>query len=188
MKSEEHRQPIDLTDEQKLAIGASKQDVLITAGPGSGKTLTLVERYVALLGQGLSPRDVAAITFTEKAAREMRNRVRKRVTKLANEREDEEQGRLWQDVEAQLDAARIGTIHSLCAEILRSHPAEARLDPDFEVIEEGLSAALKTQAPGLLVEEAPRSSCAGGAGLEVYELSIRIEAQEHELLPPDHQQ
>jgi ATP-dependent exoDNAse (exonuclease V) beta subunit len=137
---------IVLTDEQKLAIGASKEDVLITAGPGSGKTLTLVEHYVALLGKGLSPRDVAAITFTEKAAREMRNRVRMRVASLAKELEDEERRRLWQGVEAKLDAARIGTIHSLCAEILRSHPAEARLDPDFEVIEEGLSAALKTLA------------------------------------------
>jgi ATP-dependent helicase/nuclease subunit A len=137
---------IDLTNEQELAVGASKQDVLITAGPGSGKTLTLVERYVALLGQGISPREVAAITFTEKAAREMRNRVRKRVSNLAKEGEDEDQRRVWQDVEAKLDAARIGTIHSLCAEILRSYPAQARLDPGFEVIEEGLSATLKTRA------------------------------------------
>jgi ATP-dependent exoDNAse (exonuclease V) beta subunit len=136
----------DLTDEQKLAVTTLDRDVLITAGPGSGKTLTLVERYVKLLGQGLSPRNVAAITFTEKAAREMRNRVRKRVSTLSKEGANKNERMLWQGVEAKLDAARVGTIHGLCAEILRAHPAEANLDPDFEVIEEGLSAALKTQA------------------------------------------
>ncbi|MCK5645596.1 MAG: UvrD-helicase domain-containing protein [Anaerolineales bacterium] len=146
MDTEKANSTFDLTDEQKLAVGTRGRDILITAGPGSGKTLTLVERYVKLLGQGLSPRNVAAITFTEKAAREMRNRVRRRVSDHAKEGGKKEEKLHWQGVEAKLDAARIGTIHSLCAEILRTHPAEANLDPDFEVIEEGLSAALKTQA------------------------------------------
>lgn len=146
MSLNEESSEIQLTGQQKEAVGARNQDVLITAGPGSGKTFTLVERYVALLGQGYSPRDVAAITFTEKAAREMRNRVRRRVSRLARESASDEEMLSWRSVEGKLDAARIGTIHSLCAEILRSHPAEARLDPDFDVIEEGLSAALKAQA------------------------------------------
>jgi ATP-dependent exoDNAse (exonuclease V) beta subunit len=146
LDTEKDKSTFDLTNEQELAVTAHGRDVLITAGPGSGKTLTLVERYVELLSQGLSPRNVAAITFTEKAAREMRNRVRKRVSNLAKEGVNKNERMLWQGVEAKLDAARIGTIHGLCAEILRAHPAEANLDPDFEVIEEGLSAALKTQA------------------------------------------
>ena len=52
----------------------------------------------------------------------------------------------WQTIFSELDAARISTIHSLCAEILRTHPAEAEIDPSFKVLEEGLAAALKAQA------------------------------------------
>jgi ATP-dependent helicase/nuclease subunit A len=58
--------------------------------------------------------------------------------------EEERQG--WVELSAQMDAARISTIHSLCAEILRAHPAEAGIDPRFEIIDESLSAALRVQA------------------------------------------
>ena len=53
---------------------------------------------------------------------------------------------MWQRAFTELDAARIGTIHSLCAEVLRAHPAEAALDPNFVVLEEGQSAAWQAQA------------------------------------------
>ncbi|MBN2556859.1 MAG: UvrD-helicase domain-containing protein, partial [Anaerolineales bacterium] len=58
---------------------------------------------------------------------------------------DEAFKRYWSEVEAGLDGARIGTIHSLCAEILRAHPAEAAIDPRFSVLEEGLVQALRVQ-------------------------------------------
>jgi ATP-dependent exoDNAse (exonuclease V) beta subunit len=157
MKDKTH--PIELTEQQKLAVRAPDLEVLVTAGAGSGKTMTLVECYLELLSQGSSPRHIAAITFTEKAAREMRNRVRKRVTSQAQSAETESDQRRWQAIEGKMDAARIGTIHSLCAEILRSHPAQARIDPAFEVIEEGIASTLKAQA----VEDA----LAWGAGEEL---------------------
>ncbi len=136
----------NLTGEQRDAVERLEKDVLVTAGAGTGKTRTLVARYVQLLEEGKLPRRVVAITFTEKAAREMRNRVRKAVSDRVESTGDAGEKRHWADLEAGMDAARIGTIHSLCSEILRAHPAEAGIDPRFDVIEEGIAAALKARA------------------------------------------
>src|SRR5512136_1697908 len=62
--------------EQMPAVTARGRDVVVTAGAGTGKTRTLVARYLSLLAEGMPLRSVVAITFTKKAAREMRNRVR----------------------------------------------------------------------------------------------------------------
>jgi ATP-dependent helicase/nuclease subunit A len=134
-----------LTDDQLGAVVEAGHDVVVTAGAGTGKTQTLVARYLWHLANGLTPRQVVAITFTEKAAREMRNRIRAQVSSLAQSGDDTARPG-WETLEAQMDAARIGTIHSLCAEILREHPAESDVDPGFEAVDEGWSAALKAQA------------------------------------------
>lgn len=136
-----------LTGEQHDAATELGRDVLLTAGAGTGKTRTLVARYVHLLAGGLSERQIVAITFTEKAAREMRNRIRGAVSQLADMATGEQRQR-WQELEARMDAARIGTIHSLCAEILRAHPAEAWVDPAFVVVDEGLGLTFKARAAG----------------------------------------
>jgi ATP-dependent helicase/nuclease subunit A len=133
--------------EQKPAVVDRGRDVVVTAGAGTGKTRTLVARYLSLLAERLPLRSLAAITFTKKAAREMRNRVREEM-RVYLERADlltEERDR-WQNLYTALDAARIGTIHSLCAEILRAHPAEAGVDPRFEVLEEGQTNILRRRA------------------------------------------
>jgi len=133
--------------EQEPAVVERGRDVVVTAGAGTGKTRTLVARYLSLLAEELPLRSIVAITFTKKAAREMRNRVREEM-RVYLERVDlpaEERGR-WQDLYTALDAARIGTIHSLCAEILRAHPAEAEVDPRFEVLEEGQINILRRRA------------------------------------------
>ncbi|MEA1976316.1 MAG: UvrD-helicase domain-containing protein, partial [Chloroflexota bacterium] len=78
-----------LTGEQRDAVKCLHKDVIVTAGAGTGKTRTLVARYVRLLEEGKSPRRVVAITFTEKAAREMRNRVRKAVSDRSESDGDE---------------------------------------------------------------------------------------------------
>jgi ATP-dependent helicase/nuclease subunit A len=134
-----------LTPAQKEAALERGRDVAVTAGAGSGKTRTLVARYASLLADGLLPRRVVAITFTEKAAREMRSRVRDALQMLASRAESAPEKEQWLSLGSQLDSARIGTIHSLCAEILRAHPAEAGVDPRFEVLDEGLSAALRAE-------------------------------------------
>jgi ATP-dependent helicase/nuclease subunit A len=141
--------------EQIPAITTWGRDVVVTAGAGAGKTLTLVARYLALLAEGRPLRGAIAITFTEKAAREMRNRVRDEVRRYletdgpssgsGQALPDAERDR-WQEVYSGLDAARISTIHGLCAEILRSDPAEARIDPRFAVLDEGQGNLLRRQA------------------------------------------
>ena len=124
--------------EQEPAVRERGWDIVVTAGAGTGKTRTLVARYLSLVAEGLPLRSIVAITFTRKAAREMRNRVRDEI-RIYLERSDlsETERDRWQGLYAELDAARIGTIHSLCSEILRSHPAEAGVDPRFGVLDEG---------------------------------------------------
>jgi ATP-dependent helicase/nuclease subunit A len=134
-----------LTDEQRAAVTAHDAAISVTAGAGSGKTRTLVGRYLALLEAGLPLRSLVAITFTEKAAREMRNRVRAIATDWLGQSGAPDQ-ELWQEAFSALDAARISTIHGLCAAILRAHPAEAGLDPAFDVLEEGRSAVWRARA------------------------------------------
>jgi len=134
-----------LTEPQRAAALERERDVVVTAGAGSGKTSTLVARYVSLLADGHSPRSILAVTFTEKAAREMRSRVRRAVYTLSSDAADAAEAQHWSQLYATLDAARIGTIHSLCAEILRAHPAEAGIDPRFIVLDESEAALLRSQ-------------------------------------------
>ncbi len=135
------------SDEQMPAVLARGRDVVVTAGAGTGKTRTLVARYLSLLAEGLPLRTIVAITFTRKAAREMRNRVRDEMRRyLARPELAPQERRRWQRLYSELDAARIGTIHSLCTEILRAHPAEAAVDPRFEVLGEGQTNVLQGQA------------------------------------------
>jgi ATP-dependent helicase/nuclease subunit A len=105
----------------------------LTASAGSGKTYVLVERYLRLLESRptWTLRDLAAVTFTEKAAREMRERLRARLEERAHY-----DAPRWQALSAQVESARISTIHALCAELLRAHAALLGLDPRFGILDE----------------------------------------------------
>ncbi|MGC9360192.1 MAG: UvrD-helicase domain-containing protein, partial [Anaerolineae bacterium] len=141
---------VDPSSEQCPAVTARGRDVVLTAGAGTGKTRTLVARYLDLLAEGVPVRRLVAITFTQKA-REMRNRVRDELrTYLAREDLDADERSFWQERYVALDSARISTIHSLCSEILRRHPERLGIDPGFAVLTEGAMALLKQRA----VEEA----------------------------------
>ncbi|HQA29103.1 MAG TPA: UvrD-helicase domain-containing protein, partial [Brevefilum fermentans] len=147
-----------LNEKQREAATERGRDVVVTAGAGSGKTSTLVARYTCLLAQGTKPRRIAAITFSIKAAQEMRSRVRSTLMKLQEQDGDDGERQYWSELSTQIDSARIGTIHSLCAEILRNHPAEAGVDPRFDLIDEGLAKAIRAQVvddtlAGLVEEE-----------------------------------
>ncbi len=136
-----------LSPPQAEAVEARVRDVVVSAGAGTGKTRTLVARFLSLLDDGIPLRQIVAITFTRKAAREMRNRVRRDIGRFLAQPdlEADEYGR-WQHYHNELDAARIGTIHNLCSEILHNHPAEAGVDPHFEVLDEVQSALLLKEA------------------------------------------
>src|SRR6476660_2043247 len=112
--------------EQLAAIRARGPVVTVSAGAGSGKTSVLVERFIDLVQRdGVSPLEILAITFTEKAAAEMKERIVRRF----EERKDVANRR-------QAEAAYISTIHGFCARILRENPLAARLDPSFRVMDD----------------------------------------------------
>ncbi len=138
----------NLTQDQRITALERGKNVIVTAGAGSGKTRTLVARYASLLADGLSPRQVVAITFTKKASREMKSRVRAALVDLVSNAKTEDERTYWVSLSNQMDSARINTIHGLCGEILRAHPAEAGVDPHFEVLEEGRDKVLKKQVVG----------------------------------------
>ncbi len=112
-------------------------NLLVEAGAGSGKTTELVNRMVALIASGAASVDhIAAVTFTRKAAAELRERFQARLEeelrgRAGGEQPDEERERLREALEA-IDRAFLGTIHSFCARLLRERPLEVGLDPSFE--------------------------------------------------------
>jgi ATP-dependent helicase/nuclease subunit A len=110
--------------------------LFVEAGAGSGKTAALVTRVLALVKSGVELADIAAITFTEKAATELRDRVRRELeTAMAGATDLDTAARYAVALE-QLDGAAIGTLHSFAQRILSEHPVEARLPPRIEVVDE----------------------------------------------------
>jgi ATP-dependent helicase/nuclease subunit A len=125
-----------LTPAQETAIHLHDENLIVVAGAGSGKTFVLVERYLALLAAHpeWQLNALVAITFTQKAAQEMRDRVREHLQKQVDA--EGETGEAWANRLAAIDSARIDTIHGLCASILRANAAEAGVDPAFAVLDE----------------------------------------------------
>lgn len=134
---------MSLTDIQKAAVEAAGKNILVSAGAGTGKTRVLVERFLywVLQRRALVP-EILALTFTEKAATEMKSRLRERFKELGLETERRE-----------LEQAYISTIHSFTSRILREHPVEAGIDPEFSVLEQEEAELLKEQALDAVIEE-----------------------------------
>ncbi|MCW3070039.1 MAG: family ATPase [Solirubrobacterales bacterium] len=127
---------VALTEEQERAVSRRAEPLALSAAAGSGKTSVLVERFVrALREDALAPGKILAITFTERAAGELRARVRSRLLELG----DREAAR-------DTEAAFVGTFHGFCARLLRAHPLAAGLDPEFSIIDEGLAGRLRELA------------------------------------------
>ncbi len=118
--------PPAFTPEQRAAIRSRTGASLLAANAGSGKTAVMVERFAAAVREdGVPVGGILALTFTEKAAGEFAERLRRRLTELG----EAEHARA-------VDAAWIGTIHGFCARVLRTQPLAAGLDPRFEVLDE----------------------------------------------------
>jgi ATP-dependent exoDNAse (exonuclease V) beta subunit len=121
---------------------------VVEAAAGTGKTTVLVDRVVALVKSGRAQLSrIIAVTFTEKAAGEMKLRLRSRLeeARTGAGASPEERARLDASLE-ELEAARIGTIHSLCADLLRERPVEAAVDPLFQVAANDEAAQLLEEA------------------------------------------
>jgi ATP-dependent exoDNAse (exonuclease V) beta subunit len=126
--------------QQQEAIQTIDRNIALVAGAGTGKTAVLTERFITLLKKGTLPKNralssIAAITFTEKAADEMKKRIQDRL--------QTEQTHL--PLRGQHDF-RISTIHGFCARILRDDPAGAGVDPLFTVLEEAEAQKMLTGA------------------------------------------
>ncbi|MDP2183378.1 MAG: UvrD-helicase domain-containing protein [Actinomycetota bacterium] len=131
-----------LNDEQNTAALTLDGPVLVSAGAGSGKTRMLTERFInaivpgAVAGwSGVSPDEVVAITFTDKAAGELVERVRAALRARGLRAEARE-----------LDGGWISTIHGLCSRILKRHALEAGLDPLFGIVDTVQAGALRVEA------------------------------------------
>jgi ATP-dependent exoDNAse (exonuclease V) beta subunit len=121
--------------QQRAAIEATG-GVFVAAGAGTGKTAVLVERFVrAVVDDGLDVQSLLVITYTERAAGELRARIRERLI---------ERGR--PDLALELDGAWVSTIHGFCRRLLGAHPLAAGVDPAFRVLDEPQALVLQAEA------------------------------------------
>ena len=119
------------------------QNVVLEASAGTGKTRVLVERYVNLLRAGVEPDHILAITFTRKAAAEMRQRIVDRLKEAS--RSNEFDAARWRDLKERLGDIAVSTIDAFCLQLLREFPLEADVDPGFDLAD-------NTEVPRLVGE------------------------------------
>ena len=134
-------------NEQQLAAVEATGEVFVSAGAGTGKTAVLVERFVrAVCDRGLDVDSILVITYTRRAAGELRTRIRAALA---------ERGR--QDLARELDGAWISTIHGFCLRLLKSYPFAAGLDPRFRELDDAQGAVLRSES----FKQALAEFCAG---------------------------
>jgi len=110
--------------------------VFVSAGAGTGKTTVIVERFCrAACERGLHVDSILVITYTERAAGELRGRIRRRLHELERH-----------DLARDLDAAWISTIHGFCHRLLKAHPFAAGIDPRFRVLDDSQGRVLRGEA------------------------------------------
>jgi ATP-dependent exoDNAse (exonuclease V) beta subunit len=127
---------VSLPSPQQTAAIEERGVVFVSAGAGTGKTMVLVERFVRdVCERGLPVDSVLVITYTERAAGELRSRIRARLAELDRA-----------DLAREIDRAWISTIHGFCHRLLRNHPFEAGLDLRFRVLDESQAVVLRSEA------------------------------------------
>ncbi|MBI4476055.1 MAG: UvrD-helicase domain-containing protein, partial [Acidobacteria bacterium] len=127
---------------------ALDETLVVEAAAGTGKTTALVQRIVEVVARGRARvQEIVAVTFTEKAAGELKLRLREAFERAREERgSDPEVRRRLDDSLARLEEAHVNTIHGFCADLLRERPVEAGVDPLFEVLTEGRADRLRDEA------------------------------------------
>ncbi|GAH72829.1 unnamed protein product, partial [marine sediment metagenome] len=151
---------IDKKDREKI-IKEIDRNILVEASAGSGKTSSLIHRMAALIKSGKFKVDeISAITFTRKAAIELKERFQQKIEDSFRETEDEKEKGYLREALSNLEQCYLGTIHSLCARLLRERPIEARLDPEFTELDDLDDTLLKEEAwerylLNLKIEESP---------------------------------
>ncbi len=161
------------TPQQQAAIDAKSVSVVLSAGAGCGKTSVLTRRFLSHLDPGSDTVELSslvAITFTERAAREMRERIRDQCLERLR-KATQADAEHWLRIVRELDSARISTIHSFCSSLLRSHAVEAGIDPKFGLLDETLGPSYLQQAVKAGLHELLANNDADGAEL-VFEFSL----------------
>jgi ATP-dependent helicase/nuclease subunit A len=177
---------------RRRAIEVLVTPLLIEAGAGSGKTTLLVARILALVARGVPVHGIAAITFTRKAAGELRERVLARLDAelrgapadgpVAWDRDDDTVRRRFAEALASLDRMFLGTIHGFCGRLLRERPVEAGLDPSFIELDEpaaraDLRAFWADHLATLARADDPRLRALHEAGVELAQLESSFAAR-----------
>jgi ATP-dependent helicase/nuclease subunit A len=131
----------DLTFQQFCALD-HQRNMVVTAGPGAGKTRILSHRFcfILLIDDSVALPQILTLTFTEKAAEEMKTRIYEIITRIEKDLhvrgiEDEGLQCRIKETREQFHKNRISTIHSFCANLLREHPVESGVDPGFSIIQ-----------------------------------------------------
>jgi len=136
----------ELTEAQQKALDLTR-NISVTAGAGSGKTKILVDRFLKIVLQDAGKtRRILAITFTNKAAGEMRERIAANVVERLSRTNDARQAANLRRIRDQLNSAALSTFHSFCARVLREFPLQAGLTPEFTEMDEIRSFILRREA------------------------------------------
>jgi ATP-dependent helicase/nuclease subunit A len=145
MAKHKRRPPPD-QNQRELIVRELDRTMLVEAAAGTGKTTSMIARMVALLAAGRCQVDtLAAVTFTRKAAAEIRGRLQLELERVVHESAGDERARL-QDALRHIERCFVGTIHSFCARLLRERPVEANVDVAFQEIDDAIDRALRDQA------------------------------------------
>ena len=142
---------VEVTDhdaEARIFAADPEQNVVLEASAGTGKTSVLVTRYVNLLRRGVDPANILAITFTRKAAAEMRERIIRELRRAAAQSTFDRAR--WTAIRDRLADIQISTIDAFCLSLLREFPLEADVDPAFELADE-------TEVPRLIATSLDRT-------------------------------
>ena len=143
--------PAPRTDEDSRRIIREQLDrtLVVEAAAGTGKTTELVNRIVRVLAEGrANVRELVAVTFTEKAAGELKLRLRQQLEIERRQAPSREAAARLDEAVQNLEEAHVSTIHGFCADLLRERPVEARVDPLFRVLTEGQAERLFNEAFG----------------------------------------
>src|SRR5438067_11040007 len=133
---------VSFTPRQLEAVDVSRRhvDACVVAGPGSGKTTVLVEYFRRLVAEGVDPLRILAITFTEKAAGNMRKRLAQAFHQDPKTR-------------ARMERAWVSTVHGFCTRLLKENAVFAGIDPDFRISDERQSWRLQQESIAAAMEE-----------------------------------
>ena len=141
----------------------ARQDTCVVAGPGSGKTTVLVEYFRRLVEAGVDPLRILAITFTEKAAGNMRAKLAEDVSRRSGS-------------SRQLERAWVSTVHGFCARLLSENAVFAGVDPEFTVADERESWRMQQEAMAAAMDALFARASGGGAGADPRAFVVRFRA------------